>query len=77
MSAAIDGNGSNLLGNYIIVSFDGNNVPSVHQYVTPSVNTTTGMYSISQLLLPATVKASLICANASGITSAKTWLLKK
>ena len=36
LSATIDGNGSNLLGNYIIVSFDGNNVPSVHQCNTIS-----------------------------------------
>ena len=73
LSAAIDGNGSNLLGNYIIVSFDANNIPSVHQYVTPSVNTTTGLYNISQLLLPATIKASIICVNSTGITSANTW----
>ena len=73
LNATIDDNGSQLLGNYIIVSFDSNNLPSVHQYVMPSVNTSTGLYSISQLLLPATVKASIICANAPGITPTNTW----
>ena len=73
LNATIDGNGSNLLGNFIIVSYDSNNVPSVNQYVTPMVNANTGLYNVSQLLLPSTVKASIICANASGITSANTW----
>ena len=73
LSATIDGNGSNLLGNYIIISYDSNNIPSVNQYVSPSVNTTTGLYSISQLLLPATVKASIICANGAGITASNSW----
>jgi hypothetical protein len=73
LTASIDGNGSNLLGNFIIISYDTSNVPSVQQYITPSLNATTGLYSISQLLLPATVKASIICANASGITSANSW----
>ena len=73
LTASIDGNGSNLLGNYIIISYDSNNVPSVNQYVTPSLNATTGLYSVSQLLLPSTVKASLICANSAGITSANSW----
>jgi len=73
LSASIDGNGSNLLGNFIIISYDSNNIPSVQQYVTPSVNATTGLYSINQLLLPATVKASIICANGAGITGSNSW----
>jgi len=71
LSASVDGNGSNLLGNFIIVSYDASNVPTVNQYATPSA--TNGIYNISQLLLPNAVKASIVVANASGITSGNSW----
>ena len=54
LSAQIDSNGSNLLSNFIIVSYDSNNLPSVQTYITPSSNDS-GIYSINQLLLPTTV----------------------
>jgi len=72
LSAQIDSNGSNLLSNFIIVSYDSNNLPSVQQYITPSSNDS-GIYSINQLLLPTTVKASVVVANGAGITAANTW----
>ncbi len=72
VSASIDGNGSALLGNYVIVSYDASNVPTVNQFTTPIVNGA-GLYIINQILPSNAVKASLICANASGISSANTW----
>jgi len=72
LTASIDSNGSNLLGNFIIVSYDSNNIPSVQQYITPSPNDS-GIYNVSQLLLPTIVKASIIVANGAGITSANSW----
>ena len=72
LSATVDGNGSSLLGNFIIVSYDSSNIPTVSQFTTSIVNGS-GIYSISQLLLPSAVKASLVVANATGITSANSW----
>ena len=72
LSASVDGNGSNLLSNFIIVSYDSSNVPTVNQFTTPIVNGS-GIYNISQILLPSTVKASLVVANATGISSANSW----
>ncbi len=72
VSASIDGNGSALLSNYVIVSYDASNVPTVNQFTTPIVNGS-GLYIINQILPSNAVKASLICANASGISSANTW----
>lgn len=72
LSASVDGNGSNLLSNFIIVSYDSSNVPTVNQFTTPIVNGS-GIYNISQILLPSAVKASLVVANATGISSANSW----
>ena len=72
LSASVDGNGSSLLSNFIIVSYDSSNVPTVNQYTTPIANAS-GIYTISQILSPSTVKASLVVANATGITSANSW----
>ena len=72
LSASVDGNGSSLLSNFIIVSYDSSNVPTVSQYTTPIANAS-GIYTISQILSPSTVKASLVVANATGITSANSW----
>nr|WPF46683.1 MAG: hypothetical protein [Lake Baikal virophage 9] len=73
LTASIDGNGSNLLANFIIISYDSSNVPSVNQYMTPSSNPSNGLYNITQLLPSTAVKASLVCANSAGITSANSW----
>ena len=73
LTASVDGNGSALLSNFMIISFDSQNMPTVNQYSSPSFNTTTGLYSINQLLPASAVKASLIVANSAGIASASSW----
>ena len=72
LSASVDGNGSNLLSNFIIVSFDVDNVPTVSQYSIPIVNGS-GIYNINQILPSNAVKASLVVANAVGISSANSF----
>ena len=72
LSASIDGNGSNLRSNFIIVSFDVDNVPTVSQYSIPIVNGS-GIYNINQILPSNAVKASLVVANAVGISSANSF----
>ena len=71
LTATVDGNGSNLLSNFMIVSYDNSNVPTVLQYTTPP--TSNGIYQISQLLPVSTVKCTLICANTYGITNANSF----
>jgi hypothetical protein len=73
LTASVDGNGSALLSNFMIISFDSQNMPTVNQYSSPAFNTTTGLYSINQFLPASAVKASLIVANSAGIASASSW----
>ena len=72
LSSSIDGNGSNLLSNFIIVSYDVSNVPTVNQFSTPIVNGS-GIYNINQMLPSNAVKASLVVANSVGISSANSF----
>jgi hypothetical protein len=71
--ATVEGNGSSLLTNFIVISYDTNSIPTVNQFPTPSRNASTGLYNISQILPPSAVKASLVIANAYGITTANSW----
>jgi hypothetical protein len=72
LSASIDSNGSSLLGNFIIVSYDASNVPTVNQFST-SVANGSGIYNINQILPSNAVKASLVVANTVGISSANSF----
>ena len=72
LSSTVDGNGSNLISNYIIISYDSSNVPTVNQFTTPIANAS-GIYNISQILPSNAVKASLVVANAAGISSANSF----
>lgn len=72
LSSSVDGNGSNLLSNFIIVSYDSSNVPTVNQFSTP-IDNGSGIYNISQILPSNAVKASLVVANAAGISSANSF----
>jgi hypothetical protein len=70
LSASIDNNGSNLVQNFVIISFDGNNTPSYQTYITPSdIN---GIVTITQSLGSSILKANLIVSNVAGLTIAST-----
>jgi Fibronectin type III domain len=72
LTAVVDGNGSALTSNFIIVSYDSSNIPTVNQYTTPATSSN-GMYSIVQLMPANAVKCTLIVSNAMGITAANSW----
>lgn len=69
LTASVDQNGSTLVDNYTVVSYNSSNVPSVSFFNTPSA--INGIVSISQSL-GVSSKATLIVANIAGISATST-----
>ena len=66
LSATINPNGSNLLSNYEVFTFDSNNIPTIQQFTTPSAGQN-GFVTINQLLAGSVSKYTLIVANSVGL----------
>ena len=64
--ATINPNGSNLLSNYEVVTFDANNIPSIQTFNTPAVSQN-GTVSLNQLFSGSVSKCTLFVGNSIGL----------